>query len=68
MARRITVSPPDDIRALVTRESVIRGQSEAEFIRQSIIAALGLRRPTPGIFEAEPFAESSRDMAGFGER
>jgi hypothetical protein len=67
--RKTTLYLPDDLKAAVEREAALRGVSEAELIRAALSAAVRRPRPRPGLFRAEPFADSADDhLAGFGER
>jgi predicted transcriptional regulator len=69
MTQKTTIYLPDDLKAALEREAALRGQSEAEVVRQAIAAAVGRPRPTVGLFDAEPFAARVDEvLAGFGER
>ncbi len=67
--RKTTIYLPDDLKSLLEREAARRGVSEARVIRESLERAVMRPRPTPNLFEAEPFAARADDLLeGFGER
>jgi hypothetical protein len=49
--------------------AALRGQSEAQVIRQALADAVRRPRPRPGLLEAEPIAERAEELLhGFDER
>jgi len=69
MVHKTTLYLPDDLRNAVRREAALRGQSEAQVIREAIAGAVRRPRPNPGLLEAEPIAERVGELLrGFGDR
>ncbi len=67
---KTTLYLPDELKARLERESVRRGESEAELIRTALRKELGTERARPrgGIFTgSEPIAERVDELLdGFG--
>jgi predicted transcriptional regulator len=69
MSVKTTVYLPDQLKRALERQALRLGQSEAEFIRRAIAAAVQRPEPNAALFAAEPFAEHAQELLdGFGER
>lgn len=69
MSVKTTVYLPDELKRALERQAERLGQSEAEFIRRAIAAAVQRPEPRAALFAAEPFAEQAEELLeGFGER
>ncbi len=69
MAHKTTLYLPDDLREALRREAKLRGESEAQVIRQALAEAVHRPRPRPGLVAAEAIAGRVTELlSGFGER
>lgn len=69
MSVKTTVYLPDELKARVEQEALVRGVAEAVVIRDAIEAAVTRPRPKGGIISGPPIVDHIDDyMKGFGER
>lgn len=69
MSKKTTIYLPDRLKAAIEREARGRDCSEAQVIRDAVVAALTRPRPAAGIVAVTPIAESVDELLeGFGER